>query len=167
MFKLTVDPMSAPDAPEKVAITFEAGVPISVNGKSMLAGRDRASRSTKSAGRNGVGRVDLVENRLVGIKSRGVYETPGGTLLVTALKALESITLDRDTAHEKERIATRYAELVYFGQWFSPLKRSVRCLRRLDHGESHRDDHAEALQRQRDRSWAASRRIRSTSENLA
>jgi len=73
-------------------------------------------------GRHGVGRCDLVENRLIGIKSRGVYETPGGTLLVTALKALESITLDRDSAHEKERIATRYAELVYNGQWFSSLK---------------------------------------------
>jgi len=73
-------------------------------------------------GRHGVGRADLVENRLIGIKSRGVYETPGGTLLVNALKALESITLDRDSAHEKERISTRYAELVYFGQWFSPLK---------------------------------------------
>src|SRR5207244_13248086 len=74
------------------------------------------------AGRHGVGRADVVENRLIGIKSRGVYETPGGTLLVTALKALESITLDKESAHEKERIATRYAELVYNGQWFSPLK---------------------------------------------
>src|SRR6185295_18602928 len=73
-------------------------------------------------GRHGVGRVDLVENRLIGIKSRGVYETPGGTLLVTALKALESIVLDRDSAHEKERIATRYAELVYNGLWFAPLR---------------------------------------------
>jgi argininosuccinate synthase len=76
-------------------------------------------------GRHGVGRADIVENRLVGIKSRGVYETPGGTLLVTALKALESITLDRDSAHEKERLALRYAELVYFGQWFSPLKEAL------------------------------------------
>jgi argininosuccinate synthase len=73
-------------------------------------------------GRHGVGRADIVENRLIGIKSRGVYETPGGTLLVNALKALESITLDRDAAHEKERIATRYAELVYNGQWFAPLR---------------------------------------------
>jgi len=73
-------------------------------------------------GRHGVGRCDLVENRLIGIKSRGVYETPGGTLLVTALKALESIVLDRESSHEKERMATRYAELVYNGQWFSPLR---------------------------------------------
>ena len=121
MFKLTVDPIDAPDAPEKVAITFESGVPVAVNGKAMSPAA-LVTTLNEIAGRNGVGRVDLVENRLVGIKSRGVYETPGGTLLVTALKALESITLDRDSAHEKERIATRYAELVYFGQWFSPLK---------------------------------------------
>src|SRR5437763_13598292 len=76
-------------------------------------------------GRHGVGRIDLVENRLIGIKSRGVYETPGGTLLVTALKALESITLDRDSAHEKERLSTKYAELVYNGQWFAPLKEAL------------------------------------------
>src|SRR5262249_40334481 len=73
-------------------------------------------------GRHGGGRADIVENRLVGIKSRGVYETPGGTLLVTALRALESITLDRDTVREKERLALRYADLVYYGQWFTPLR---------------------------------------------
>src|SRR5436309_6567956 len=121
MFKLTVDPMAAPDAPEKVAITFESGVPVAVNG-AVMSPAAIVIALNEIGGRNGVGRVDLVENRLVGIKSRGVYETPGGTLLVTALKALESITLDRDSSHEKERIATRYAELVYFGQWFSPLK---------------------------------------------
>ena len=121
MFKLTVDPIAAPDAPEKVTITFASGVPVAVNGAAMSPAA-LVSALNEIGGRNGVGRVDLVENRLVGIKSRGVYETPGGTLLVTALKALESITLDRDSAHEKERIAGRYAELVYFGQWFSPLK---------------------------------------------
>ena len=124
MFKLTTDPTAAPDTPEKVTIDFESGVPVAVNGKPM-------SRATLIetlngiGGRHGVGRADLVENRLVGIKSRGVYETPGGTMLVTALKALESITLDRDTSHEKERLATRYAELVYFGQWFSPLREGL------------------------------------------
>jgi argininosuccinate synthase len=121
MFKLSVDPMLAPDAPEKVAITFASGVPVAVNGETMSPAK-LVMALNEIGGRNGVGRVDLVENRLVGIKSRGVYETPGGTLLVTALKALESITLDRDSSHEKERIATRYAELVYFGQWFSPLR---------------------------------------------
>lgn len=121
MFKLTNDPAAAPDAPEKVTIEFESGVPVAVNGEA-LSPAALVQKLNEMGGRHGVGRADLVENRLIGIKSRGVYETPGGTILVTALKGLESITLDRDSAHEKERIATRYAELVYFGQWFSPLK---------------------------------------------
>ncbi len=121
MFKLSVDPSLAPNEAEKVTIEFEAGVPVAVNGQE-LSPAALVETLNKIGGRHGVGRVDLVENRLVGIKSRGVYETPGGTLLVTALKALESLTLDRESMHEKERIATRYAELVYFGQWFSPLK---------------------------------------------
>jgi argininosuccinate synthase len=121
MYKLTADPSVAPDMPEKVTITFESGVPVAVNGE-QLSPATIIETLNAIGGRHGVGRVDLVENRLIGIKSRGVYETPGGTLLVTALKALESITLDRDSAHEKERIAIRYAELVYNGQWFSPLK---------------------------------------------
>ena len=121
MFKLTADPSLAPDEAEKVTIEFDGGVPVAVNGQE-LSPSTLVETLNKIGGRHGVGRVDLVENRLVGIKSRGVYETPGGTLLVTALKALESLTLDRESMHEKERIATRYAELVYFGQWFSPLK---------------------------------------------
>jgi argininosuccinate synthase len=121
MFKLTVDPMDAPDTPEKVTIGFEEGVPVSVNGVKLSPAK-LVQTLNEIGGKHGVGRCDLVENRLIGIKSRGVYETPGGTLLVTALKALESITLDRDSAHEKERIATRYAELVYNGQWFAPLR---------------------------------------------
>ncbi len=121
MFKLTVDPTLAPNVPEKVTIEFESGVPVSVNGTKHSPAKIVETLNA-IGGRHGVGRADLVENRLIGIKSRGVYETPGGTQLVTALKALESITLDRDTSHEKERIATRYAELVYNGQWFSPLR---------------------------------------------
>jgi len=121
MFKLTVDPMDAPETPEKVTIEFESGVPVAVNGTSLSPAK-LVQTLNEIGGRHGVGRVDLVENRLIGIKSRGVYETPGGTLLVTALKALESIVLDRDSAHEKERIATRYAELVYNGLWFAPLR---------------------------------------------
>jgi argininosuccinate synthase len=121
MFKLTVDPSLAPDEAEKVTITFQSGIPVAVNGKAMSAAK-LVDALNKIGGRHGVGRADIVENRLIGIKSRGVYETPGGTLLVNALKALESITLDRDSSHEKERIATRYAELVYNGQWFAPLK---------------------------------------------
>jgi argininosuccinate synthase len=121
MFKLTVDPMDAPDTPEKVTIDFESGVPVAVNGVKLSPAK-LVQTLNEIGGRHGVGRADIVENRLIGIKSRGVYETPGGTLLVTALKALESIALDRDSVHEKERIATRYAELVYNGQWFSPLR---------------------------------------------
>ena len=121
MFRLTADPQDAPDEPEKVTIAFEAGLPVAVNGTKLSPAR-LVQTLNEIGGRHGVGRADIVENRLIGIKSRGVYETSGGTLLVTALKALESIVLDRDAAHEKERIATRYAELVYNGQWFAPLK---------------------------------------------
>jgi argininosuccinate synthase len=121
MFQLTVGPEDAPDRSEKVVIGFEAGLPVAVNRKTLPPAR-LIERLNQIGGRHGVGRTDIVENRLIGIKSRGVYETPGGTLLVEALKGLETITLDRDSSHEKERLALRYAELVYFGQWFSPLK---------------------------------------------
>lgn len=124
MFKLTVDPRKAPDEPEKVRIGFEGGFPVEVNGK-LLAPAELLTTLNEIAARHGVGRIDMVENRLVGIKSRGVYETPGGTLLVQALRALETLTLDRDAMHEKERLALRYAELVYFGQWFSPLREAL------------------------------------------
>ena len=124
MFKLTVDPEKAPDTPERVAISFAAGLPVAVNGQ-RLAPVPLIQKLNEIAGRHGVGRVDIVENRLVGIKSRGVYETPGGTLLVQALRALETLTLDRDSVHEKEKLAARYAELVYFGQWFSPLREAL------------------------------------------
>ena len=121
MFKLTVDPVDAPEEPERITIEFEAGLPIAVNGEKLSPAQLIATLN-EIGGTHGIGRADIVENRLIGIKSRGVYETPGGTLLVTALKALESIVLDKESSHEKERIATRYAELVYNGQWFSPLK---------------------------------------------
>ena len=124
MFKLTVDPENAPDTPERVTISFVAGLPVAVNGQ-RLAPVPLIQKLNEIAGRHGVGRVDIVENRLVGIKSRGVYETPGGTLLVQALRALETLTLDRDSVHEKEKLAARYAELVYFGQWFSPLREAL------------------------------------------
>ena len=124
MFKLTTDPSQAPDEAETVTIAFQAGIPVAVNGK-VHSPAKLIETLNAIGGRHGVGRADIVENRLIGIKSRGVYETPGGTLLVNALKALESITLDRDSSHEKERIATRYAELVYNGQWFAPLKEAL------------------------------------------
>ncbi len=124
MFKLTVDPEIAPNVPERVTISFEAGLPVAVNGQ-RLAPVPLIQKLNEMGGRHGVGRVDIVENRLIGIKSRGVYETPGGTLLVQALRALETLTLDRDSVHEKEKLAARYAELVYFGQWFSPLREAL------------------------------------------
>jgi len=105
-------------------VAFESGRPSAVNGRRLSPAR-LIETLNAIGGRHGVGRADIVENRLVGIKSRGVYETPGGTILVAALRALESLTLDRDTAHEKERLALRYAELVYFGQWFTPLREGL------------------------------------------
>jgi argininosuccinate synthase len=124
IYRLTVAPEDAPDAPERIAIEFEEGFPVAVDGEA-LAPAALVERLNEIGGRHGVGRVDLVENRLVGIKSRGIYETPGGTILVAALRALESITLDRDSAREKERLAIRYAEIVYYGQWFSALRESL------------------------------------------
>ena len=124
MFKLTVDPRQAPDEPGYVKIGFEKGTPVSVDGKK-LGPVALIDALNAIGGAHGVGRVDLVENRLIGIKSRGVYETPGGTLLVMALRALESLTLDRDAMHYKAIMSERYAEMVYFGQWYNPLKDSL------------------------------------------
>ena len=126
LFQLTVSPVKAPDKPEPVEIGFENGNPVSLNGKK-LSGARLIESLNEIGGRNAVGRVDLVENRLVGMKSRGVYETPGGTVLVAAHRELESITLDRETQHYKESIAQRYAELVYFGQWFTPLREDLQA----------------------------------------
>jgi argininosuccinate synthase len=119
MFLLSVSPERAPDRPEYVEIDFEAGDPVAVNG-------ERRSPATLLAalndlgGRHGVGRVDLVENRYVGMKSRGVYETPGGTILHAAHRALESLTLDREVLHLRDALIPRYAEMVYYGYWFAP-----------------------------------------------
>jgi argininosuccinate synthase len=124
IWQMTVDPRNAPDIPERVAIDFRHGTPEAIDGVS-LSPREIIEVLNQVGGRHGIGRVDLVENRLIGIKSRGLYETPGGTILIRALEALESITLDRESAHEKERIALRYAELVYFGQWFTPLREAL------------------------------------------
>ncbi|QQS48926.1 MAG: argininosuccinate synthase [Acidobacteriota bacterium] len=124
MFELTVSPLEAPDTPEYVEIGFESGTPVSVNGEH-LDPAPLLERLNEIAGRHGIGRDDLVENRLVGIKSRGVYETPGGTLLLAGLRELESLCLDRESAHYKELIALKYAEMVYFGQWFTPLREAL------------------------------------------
>ena len=121
MFQLTRNPAEAPDEPAFVEIGFEHGIPVSLNGR-RLSAAELVSSLNAVAGAHGVGRMDLVENRLVGMKSRGVYETPAGTVLMNALRDLESLTLERETHHFRETISSRYAELVYYGLWHSPLR---------------------------------------------
>ena len=124
MFLMTVAPEKAPDRAEYVEIEFARGCPVAVNGRAL----DPLALLTylnELGGKHGVGRADLVENRLVGMKSRGVYETPGGTILYAAHRDLEHLTLDRDTLHYKELVAAKYAELIYNGLWFTPLKKAM------------------------------------------
>jgi len=120
----TTSPKNAPDKEEVVEIEFDGGAPVAVNGKKLgpVALLDELNNI---GARNGVGRVDLVENRFVGIKSRGCYETPGGTLILTAQRELESLCLDRDLLHYKQEVSLKYAELVYYGLWFTPLRESL------------------------------------------
>jgi len=124
MFKLTVDPLAAPAKPRFVTIGFEHGVPVKLDGKRLSPVR-MIETLNQVAGAHGVGRLDLVENRLVGIKSRGVYETPAGTVLHIAHRELEGLVLDRDTLHFKQMISVRYAELIYDGLWFSTLREAL------------------------------------------
>ncbi len=122
--EMGVSPEMAPDKPTYVSIGFEKGIPVTVDGEK-LPPVQLIEKLNKLGGENGVGLVDLLENRLVGMKSRGVYETPGGTILYHAHHVLETLCLDRDTLHYKEQVAGRYAELVYFGQWFTPLREAL------------------------------------------
>ncbi|OPX43089.1 argininosuccinate synthase [Ruminiclostridium hungatei] len=124
LLKLMVSPEKAPDAPTYVEIYFEQGIPKKVNGVE-YSPIELMDVLNKLAGANGVGIIDMVENRLVGMKSRGVYETPGGTVLYAAHRELELLCLDRDTLHYKDIVAQRFAELVYFGQWYTPLRESL------------------------------------------
>ncbi len=124
ILELGVSPEKAPDKPTYVSIGFEKGVPVSVDGEK-LPGTDIIKKLNKLGGANGIGIVDMVENRLVGMKSRGVYETPGGTILYHAHEVLESICLDRDTQHYKQQVAIKFAELVYNGQWYTPLREAL------------------------------------------
>jgi argininosuccinate synthase len=124
MWQWVAAPDRAPDTPEEVEIGFEAGTPVTVNGKP-LAPVALLETLNAIAARHGVGRTDLVENRLVGIKSRGAYETPGGTLLVAAHRELEALCLDRETQHLSQQLALRYAELVYYGLWFTPQREAL------------------------------------------
>ena len=118
IFQRTISPEKAPNRPTYVTINFKNGDPFGINGKKMSPAK-LLSKLNNFAGNNGIGRVDLVENRFLGIKSRGVYETPGGTLLINAHRAIESVTLDKATMHKKDRIMSRYAELIYNGYWYS------------------------------------------------
>ncbi|MEI6578151.1 MAG: argininosuccinate synthase [Eubacteriales bacterium] len=122
--EMCVSPEQAPNVPTYVTVSFEKGVPVAVDGEK-LGPVELVYRLNEIGGKNAIGLVDLVENRLVGMKSRGVYENPGGAILYRAHQVLETITLDRDTQHYKEILALRYAELVYFGQWFTPLRSAL------------------------------------------
>ncbi len=124
MFVLTTAPEKAPDEPRYVDIDFREGVPVRVDGVAR-GPVELVTYLNQVGGEHGVGRLDLVENRLVGIKSRGVYETPGGTMIYAAHRALETLCLDRDTMHYKDVVAERYAELVYYGKWFTPLREAL------------------------------------------
>ena len=124
MWQWIASPEKAPDKPAQVEIGFDAGTPVSVNGKKLSAVA-LLDELNAIAATHGVGRIDLVENRLVGIKSRGAYETPGGTLLVLAHRELETLCLDRETAHYSEMLSLRYAELVYYGTWFTPQREAL------------------------------------------
>jgi len=122
--EMGVSPVDAPDAPTYVTIDFEKGVPVAVDGEKMK-GSDIIRKLNKLGGENGIGLLDIVENRLVGMKDRGVYETPGGTILYKAHQCLEMITIDKDTAHMKSKLAVDFADLIYNGKWFSPLREAL------------------------------------------
>ena len=134
VYQRTISPMEAPDKPTEITIGFAKGDAVSVNGKPMspatlLAKLNEAGRD------NGIGRLDLVENRFVGMKSRGIYETPGGTILLAAHRAIESITLDRGAAHLKDEFMPKYAELIYYGFWFSPEREMLQAM--IDKSQEH------------------------------
>jgi len=124
MYTLTVSPQAAPDVPEEIELRFESGEPVALNG-AKLSPAELITELNQLGGRHAIGRVDMVEGRLVGMKSRGVYETPGGTILLAAHRELESLTLDKETIAYKDQVALKYAELVYNGMWFSPLREAL------------------------------------------
>ena len=124
ILEMGVSPEQAPDKPTYITLSFEKGVPVALDGQKMSA-KEIILKLNELGGANGIGLVDLVENRLVGMKSRGVYETPGGTILYHAHEALETLCLDRDTQHYKQQVAIKFAELVYYGQWYTPLRQAL------------------------------------------
>lgn len=124
ILEMGVSPEQAPDVPTYLTLSFEKGVPVALDGQKMSA-KEILLKLNELGGANGIGLVDLVENRLVGMKSRGVYETPGGTILYHAHEALETLCLDRETQHYKQQVAIKFAELVYYGQWYTPLRQAL------------------------------------------
>ncbi len=130
MWRWTVSPEAAPDEAEYLDIEYQHGDPVALNGKKMAA-HDILAELNRLGGKHGIGRLDLVENRYVGMKSRGCYETPGGTILLKAHRAIESITLDREVAHLKDDLMPRYASLIYNGYWWSPERKALQVL--IDH----------------------------------
>jgi argininosuccinate synthase len=136
IFTLTVSPEAAPDTPETIELGFETGNPVTLNGKTLTPAQMLAELN-RLGGKHGIGRVDLVENRYVGMKSRGVYETPGGTILRQAHMALESITLDREVHHLRDSLIPKYAELIYNGFWFSPERQMLQGM--IDDTQQHVD----------------------------
>jgi argininosuccinate synthase len=124
LFMLTLDPRSCPDGESEITLDFEQGVPIGLNGY-LIPPVQLLEDLNEIAGTNGIGRVDVVENRVVGMKSRGVYETPGGTLITAALRELEALCLDRQTKYQKDILAVTYAQMVYEGHWFTPLREAL------------------------------------------
>jgi argininosuccinate synthase len=133
VFSRTVAPEDAPDTPTTIEIAFETGDPVAIDGQ-RLSPAALLTRLNELGGANGIGRLDLVENRFVGMKSRGIYETPGGTVLIAAHRAMESITLDRGAAHLKDEMMPRYAELIYNGFWFSPEREMMQAA--IDHSQA-------------------------------
>ena len=134
VYQRTVSPESAPDKPEHIEIYFDAGDPASINGEAMSPAKI-LTKLNELGGKHGIGRLDLVEGRFVGMKSRGIYETPGGTLLLEAHRGIESITLDRGAAHLKDELMPKYAELIYNGFWFSPEREMLQAL--IDKSQEH------------------------------
>lgn len=134
VFQRTVDPVSAPDQPEEIEIGFEKGDPVSLNGTTMSPA-SLLTALNEYGGKHGIGRLDLVENRFVGMKSRGIYETPGGTILLAAHRGIEQITLDREAAHLKDALMPRYAELIYNGFWFAPEREMLQAA--IDKSQEH------------------------------
>ena len=134
MWRWTVSPENAPDNPEFIELEYENGDPVAINGE-RLSPAEMLARLNEIGGRNGIGRLDLVENRYVGMKSRGCYETPGGTIMLKGHRAIESITLDREVAHLKDDLMPRYAALIYNGYWWSPERRALQTL--IDFTQTH------------------------------